>query len=271
MSKSIVVSARLFARRMKDRATQAVRYLSTRAPRQIPTDLRNRYTMDGRIMVRRAFRDDSFPTSASTVFSVERIERMMAMAAREEIGSYVQTDPHLFAAFRKYSDDIRDKEVVDFGSVTGWYSAVCLAYGASSSVIIEYNKLVSHHPRVIPILKSDFDRNPREFEIGTSISSFEHDGLGRYGDPIDPDGDLRAMGEAAKVIKPRGLLFLAVPVGKDAIIWNLHRVYGALRLPRLLEAWDCIDSFGFEEKDFQRDPDDAIQPVFVLRNRRGGH
>jgi Caenorhabditis protein of unknown function, DUF268 len=31
------------------------------------------------------------------------------------------------------------------------------------------------------------------FDAGFSISSFEHDGLGMYGDPLDPDGDLKAM------------------------------------------------------------------------------
>ena len=31
------------------------------------------------------------------------------------------------------------------------------------------------------------------FDVALSISSFDHDGLGRYGDPLEPDNDLRAM------------------------------------------------------------------------------
>ncbi len=31
------------------------------------------------------------------------------------------------------------------------------------------------------------------FDMALSISSFDHDGLGRYGDPLDPVGDLKAM------------------------------------------------------------------------------
>jgi hypothetical protein len=32
----------------------------------------------------------------------------------------------------------------------------------------------------------------------------EHIGLGRYGDPIDPDGDLKAISELKRVVQKRG-------------------------------------------------------------------
>ena len=37
-------------------------------------------------------------------------------------------------------------------------------------------------------------------------------GLGRYGDPLDPDGDLVAMKEAWLKLEPGGHFLLAVPV-----------------------------------------------------------
>ena len=43
--------------------------------------------------------------------------------------------------------------------------------------------------------------------------SFDHDGLGRYGDPINPDGDLVAMDTVRNVVKEGGVLFLTVPIG----------------------------------------------------------
>lgn len=79
-----------------------------------------------------------------------------------------------------------------------------------------------------------------------SISNFEHDGLGRYGDPIDPNGDLRAMREMQTLVKPDGFLILGVPVARDAVVWNAHRLYGRLRLPLLLQGW-TVDAFvGFD-------------------------
>ena len=42
------------------------------------------------------------------------------------------------------------------------------------------------------------------FDFCIAESSFDHDGLGRYGDPINPDGDLLAMHQARKVLKNHG-------------------------------------------------------------------
>jgi SAM-dependent methyltransferase len=54
----------------------------------------------------------------------------------------------------------------------------------------------------------------------------EHIGLGRYGDPLDPDGDLKAISELIRVLAPDGNLLLVVPVGKKSrIMFNAHRIY----------------------------------------------
>lgn len=53
----------------------------------------------------------------------------------------------------------------------------------------------------------------------------EHIGLGRYGDRLDPDGDLKAMRELQRILEPGGSLLLAVPVGQPRICYNAHRVY----------------------------------------------
>ena len=53
----------------------------------------------------------------------------------------------------------------------------------------------------------------------------EHIGLGRYGDPLDPLGDQKAMAELQRVIAPGGSLLLVVPVGKSQIMFNAHRIY----------------------------------------------
>jgi SAM-dependent methyltransferase len=53
----------------------------------------------------------------------------------------------------------------------------------------------------------------------------EHIGLGRYGDPLDPDGDLKAIGELVRVLAPGGNLLVATPVGRSRVEFNAHRVY----------------------------------------------
>lgn len=54
----------------------------------------------------------------------------------------------------------------------------------------------------------------------------EHVGLGRYGDKIDPDGDIKAISELKRVLAPGGSLLFVAPIGKQAIIqFNAHRIY----------------------------------------------
>jgi SAM-dependent methyltransferase len=53
----------------------------------------------------------------------------------------------------------------------------------------------------------------------------EHIGLGRYGDILDPDGDMKAISELKRVLAVGGSLIFAVPIGKSKIMFNAHRIY----------------------------------------------
>jgi SAM-dependent methyltransferase len=53
----------------------------------------------------------------------------------------------------------------------------------------------------------------------------EHIGLGRYGDPIDPSGYLRAAAELGRVLKPGGELLIGTPVGRERLCFDAHRVF----------------------------------------------
>ena len=53
----------------------------------------------------------------------------------------------------------------------------------------------------------------------------EHVGLGRYGDKLDPNGDLKAIGELQRVLAVGGSLLFVVPVGKPRIMFDAHRIY----------------------------------------------
>jgi SAM-dependent methyltransferase len=54
----------------------------------------------------------------------------------------------------------------------------------------------------------------------------EHIGLGRYGDPFDPRGDLTGIAELKRVLSPGGRVLFVVPVGGVPMLqFNAHRVY----------------------------------------------
>jgi len=57
------------------------------------------------------------------------------------------------------------------------------------------------------------------------MHTIEHVGLGRYGDPIDYDGDMKAARELSRVLAPAGTLIFVTPVGQPRIEFNAHRIY----------------------------------------------
>ncbi len=58
------------------------------------------------------------------------------------------------------------------------------------------------------------------------MHTVEHVGLGRYGDPVDPEGDIKAARELSRVLAPGGSLLFVAPIGKNAVIeFNAHRIY----------------------------------------------
>ena len=57
------------------------------------------------------------------------------------------------------------------------------------------------------------------------MHTLEHVGLGRYGDDLDYDGDLKGMSELERVLAPGGDLLIVVPIGKPKLVFNAHRIY----------------------------------------------
>lgn len=87
----------------------------------------------------------------------------------------------------------------------------------------------------------DLDLPEASFDLVINCSSVEHVGLsGRYGVPEDSsDGDLMAMQRLRSLMKPAALMLATVPVGQDAVLAPVHRVYGERRLPRLIDGFEC--------------------------------
>lgn len=70
----------------------------------------------------------------------------------------------------------------------------------------------------------------------------EHIGLGRYGDPVDPRGDLKAVAELKRVLAPGGHLLFVVPVGLRALKFNAHRIYDLAAVLDMFEGYELVSS-----------------------------
>jgi SAM-dependent methyltransferase len=62
----------------------------------------------------------------------------------------------------------------------------------------------------------------------SSLHAAEHFGLGRYGDTVDPNAHIKFMKSLARVLKPGGRLYFALPVGKERVEFNAQRVLSPL-------------------------------------------
>lgn len=232
-------------------------------PKTIPFELLDRYTLNGKAKVRDWYHFES--SSRRRVFTLDQIDEYRQKVRRRETCYYGATDSYLYDALNKYP--IAGKTVAILGSLKPWYECICLEHGAIP-ITIEYNKIDNQAGLWECMTVDEFNKNPRIFDCAFSISSFEHDGLGRYGDPLNPEADLQAMANTKKMLERGSLIYLSIPVGVDAIWWTAHRVYGKARLPLLLKDWKMIDSFGYAQNDLEKDrkKKDSHQPIFVLEN-----
>jgi SAM-dependent methyltransferase len=80
----------------------------------------------------------------------------------------------------------------------------------------------------------------------SSLHAVEHFGLGRYGDPVDPEGPFKMMRSLTRVLKPGGRLYFSVPVGQERLEFNAHRVFS----PRtILDAFAGLRLLSFAAVD----------------------
>lgn len=119
-------------------------------------------------------------------------------------------------------------------------------------------------------------------ELYDSISclhALEHFGLGRYGDQIDYYGHLRGLNNIFELLSPVGKLYLSVPIGKQRIEFNAHRVFSIEYLKKVLflkfslERFSYIDDDGNLHQDIDLMSSEAIDNfncnygcgIFILR------
>jgi hypothetical protein len=59
----------------------------------------------------------------------------------------------------------------------------------------------------------------------TCLHALEHFGLGRYGDKVDPSGWKLGLSNLARLLTRGGRLYLSVPIGRELVMFNAHRVF----------------------------------------------
>ncbi|MFK5947536.1 MAG: DUF268 domain-containing protein [Methylococcales bacterium] len=89
------------------------------------------------------------------------------------------------------------------------------------------------------ILDLPFEEN--SVESLSCLHVIEHIGLGRYGDPINPSGSIEAAIELQRIIKQGGSLYLSLPVGRERVCFNAHRVHAPATIIELFSQMSLIE------------------------------
>lgn len=136
-----------------------------------------------------------------------------------------------------------------------------LYFGSIVSAFIKF-KFFDFRPAKLKI--SDFDSYhadllhlPFESNSIQSLScmhTLEHIGLGRYGDKLDYDGDLKAISELKRVLIPGGNLLVVVPIASEPCIYfNAHRVYSANQFISYFSELELIEFCLIPDKESDED------------------
>lgn len=75
----------------------------------------------------------------------------------------------------------------------------------------------------------------------SALCSLEHFGLGRYGDPIDPEACFKAFHSIQKKLKKGGNLYISVPIGKEHLEYNAHRVFSPRTIIEEFEEMELVE------------------------------
>ncbi|VDI51824.1 Hypothetical predicted protein [Mytilus galloprovincialis] len=218
------------------------------APKTIPNHLHTDFTMNNRLNVSLWYFNQAYlgKTAKIAVWTEQLIENYISLAKDNKLeGTYGISETNALRDGLKHAPvGIMNGRVLVIGSEIPWVEACALEAGASEVVTLEYGKIVSKHPKIKTMIpdhfrKSYLNQTLGRFDAIVSFSSIEHSGLGRYGDGLNPWGDIIAIARGWCVTKDEGSLIIGVQYSyeMDHIKFNAGRWYGKIRYPYLATNW----------------------------------
>lgn len=169
-------------------------------------------------------------------------------------------------------------KVMDVGSSYGLFPFKLKSLGYETHCLDQ--KLPNFRlPRSISFRRDnlmDLHIDSNTFDAISCISVIEHVGMGRYNDQKSSDyGDVRAVKEMLRVLKPNGRLIMTTNVCQKTCIFNNERFYGKDRLDELMSLGRVLENeyryfdgrrwlICTEQKAFERNVDNFGIAMFVL-------
>lgn len=175
--------------------------------------------------------------------------------------------------------ELNTSRVAVWSSISPWAEYTLYNKGFTNIVTVDYNPPLC--PPSIPVTSlsiQNLKRSPRQFKFDliVSFSGIEHDGLGRYGDPLNPYGDKAAVEEILFSLLPGKFALIAVPTAMAySVVFPYHRMYGMKRKQYIFTGFDILGCFwdgafynGLNTSCFTHPgniSDWQLQPYFLLK------
>nr|XP_022341369.1 uncharacterized protein LOC111135518 isoform X2 [Crassostrea virginica]XP_022341370.1 uncharacterized protein LOC111135518 isoform X2 [Crassostrea virginica] len=216
-------------------------------PKKIPKEFWNEYSMGDRVPILEWYFNQKYLNSKARtpIWTKESVDGQIRLASQGRMmGPYVYNACRTLVDGIKHAPGIKNGRVLVVGSESPWVEAYVLNEGAKEVVTLEYGRIESKHPKIKTMIPSEFQKSFLNGSLGlfdavVTFSSVEHSGLGRYGDRLNPWGDIITVARTWCVTKDKGSLVIGVPYenGKDYVLYNAGRVYGKVRFPFLSTNW----------------------------------
>lgn len=87
----------------------------------------------------------------------------------------------------------------------------------------------------------------------SALCSLEHFGLGRYGDPVDPEACFKCFENIQRKLKKGGNFYLALPVGRERVEFNAHRIFYASTIIECFHNLQLMEFSCAADKKIERD------------------
>jgi hypothetical protein len=112
---------------------------------EMRAELRDAYTLGGRIPVEAAYMDETYPANWPLIYRDDEIDDYISRIRQGRHFVYGMVDEWVQEAFRRYP--IKDLDVVTMGSRAPWYEAMIIAHGGRAATI-DYNRIICRSSRV---------------------------------------------------------------------------------------------------------------------------
>ena len=184
-------------------------------------------------------KDSNFVIEHSDLYIFDR--DMFASAGTSLNDDYLLQD--LWAARKIYKQ--KPKHHYDIGSSIAGFITKLLSFDTNVT-LIDIRPLETYGMKNLSFICADATNlteiEDESIDSLSALCSIEHFGLGRYGDPIDPDAHIKAFKSIQRVMKPGGNVYISVPIAKEPrLVFNAHRIYSPDLICNYLDQMELVE------------------------------